>query len=180
MNNDSPNDKGTDHIRGIGRAFMESDSLKKLKKKRGSEMHEENVATEQLIGITEESQEELMSVSTVFPFKLFPDTVTVDRQKVSIIHRDFFRTANNVSVKIGDVLNVESHVGPFLGSIRLYSKYFVDNYHEVSSLSREDAIKLHQLLQGYMIAHEKEIDCSEIDKHQLVALLNELGHPQEA
>jgi hypothetical protein len=121
-----------------------------------------------------------MNVSTVFPFKLFPDTVSIDRQKVSIIHRDFFRTANIISVKIGDVLNVESHVGPFLGSIRLYSKYFVDNFHEVHNLTRDDAVKLHKLLQGYMIAHEKEIDCSEIDKEQLVTLLNELGHPTEA
>lgn len=169
-------------IRGIERAFMEKDSL--LKKRRAKKALEDTprdtVAAEELIDIAATSHEELISVTTVFPFQLFPDTVAIDRQKVSIIHRTFFRTANVVSVKIGDVLNVESQMGPFFGSIKIYSKYFVDNFHEVKFLARSDVITLHKLLQGYMIATEKEIDCLQIPKEELVVLLKELGHPTDS
>lgn len=167
--------------RSIGRAYMEREAmLKKKKNKSDNKTTSEQAKTvpaEELINITQESQEELLRVSTVFPFTLFRDIITIDRQKISIIDREFFRTANIVSVKIADVLNIESHVGPFFGSIKLFSKYFVDNFHEVNFLTREDARAVHRLLQGYIIANEKEIDCSKIDKKQLVILLNELGQP---
>jgi hypothetical protein len=165
--------------RGIERAFIEKDALRRLKKKRSESTSPKpkTIPAEALINITEESQEELYNATTVFPFTLFPHSICVDRQKISIIHRSFFRTANIISVKIGDVLNVETRVGPFFASLRIYSKYFVDNYHEMHYLTRNDAANLHKLLQGYMIANEKEIDCSKVDRDQLIVLLNELGEP---
>lgn len=169
--------------RSIGRAYMEREDVLKKKKigsRKTTSANSRTVPAEELINITQESQEELLKVTTVFPFTLFPDTITIDRQKISIVDKEFFRTANIVSVKIGDVLNIESHVGPFFGSIKLYSKYFVDNFYEVNFLSRSDARAVHRLLQGYIIATEKEIDCSKIDKRQLVILLNELGQPSSA
>lgn len=168
--------------RNISRAYIERDQLAKDKlkdkqSKQKSSATRKTVPAEELINIAEESQEELISVTTVFPFNLFPDTITIDRQKISIIDREFFRTANIVSVKISDILNIESHLGPFFGSIKVYSKYFVDNFYEVNFLTRKDATSVHQLLQGYIIAIEKGIDCSKIDRRQLIILLNELGHP---
>jgi hypothetical protein len=169
-------------VRHIERAFMEKTSLK-LKKKKGDAQQVEQEATEptqELLNVAQDAQEELMRVNTIFPLNLFPDTIAIDRQKVSIIKRSFFRTAKIVSVKITDVLNVESNVGPFVGSIRIYSKYFVDNFHEINAMSRQDATDLHDILQGYMIATEKEIDCSQIPRDELILMLKELGHPTDS
>ncbi|MDB5160809.1 MAG: hypothetical protein JWO96_189 [Candidatus Saccharibacteria bacterium] len=134
--------------------------------------------TEKLIGITLEAHEELMSATSVFPFALFPDTITVDRQKLTIIHRQFFGVGNIVNVQIGDILNVEAHLGPLFAALRLSSKYFIDNHQEITYLRRSEAVKLQRIIQGYMIAHHRDIDCSGIDKDQLIILLNDLG--QEA
>jgi hypothetical protein len=130
---------------------------------------------EKLIGITMESHEELMSANSVFPFMLFPDTITIDRQKLTIIHRYFFGMGNIVNVQVSDILNVELHLGPFFGSLRISSKYFIDNHQEVNFLKRGEALKIQRIIQGYMIAHHRNIDCSAVEKDQLIVLLNDLG-----
>ena len=91
---------------------------KKIKRetKGKTEAEKKLIEAKSLLDITEESQEELISVTTVFPFQLFPDTITVDRQKVSIIRRHFFGVADTAVAKIGDIINVEASTGPCLGS----------------------------------------------------------------
>ena len=136
--------------------------------------------SEKLINITEGARDNLITASTIFPFVLFPDTVCIDRQKLTIIHRSFFRTSSTISVQIDDVQIAKVDVGPFFGSVHLASKYFVDNIQSINFLRRADAIQIQRLLQGYMIAHHRKIDCASIDNDQLVVLLNELGQSSTA
>ncbi len=128
-----------------------------------------------LIDLTQKAQEVLFQADTVFPFMLFPDTVTLDREKLTIANRLFFRVAKITSVPIADVLSVEADVGPFFGSVHMTSRYFFTNAKSVKFLSRGNAVKLQRLLQGYIIAHEREVDCTSIDTKDLVVLLNDLG-----
>lgn len=117
----------------------------------------------------------LFKADTVFPFTLFPDTVVVDREKMTLATRYFFGVARIISVPIRDMLNVEADVGPFFGSVHTASRYFITTPLTIKWLWRRDAVKLQRLLQGYIIAHEQDIDCTKIAKHRLIALLNDLG-----
>ncbi len=130
---------------------------------------------EKLVDVTVGAHDILFTANTVFPFVLFPDTISMDRQQLTIIHRSFFSTANTISVRIEDVLNVESNVGPFFGSIHIFSKYFTNDIKSIGFLSRANVLKIQRLIQGYMIAHHRKIDCSTIEKRQLIVLLNDLG-----
>lgn len=132
-------------------------------------------STEKLIGMALKAHDILFRANTVFPFNLFPDTVTVDREKLTIANRFFFATAKITSVPIRDILSVEADVGPFFGSIQLTSRYFFTNPRSVTFLRRKDALDLQRLLQGYIIAHEQHIDCSKMDAQQLKILLEDLG-----
>jgi hypothetical protein len=62
--------------------------------------------------VVKRSHEVLASVRTVFPLTLFPDSIVVDRTKISLIKRDFFWTSNTISFQIEDVLNVSCGTGP--------------------------------------------------------------------
>ncbi len=132
----------------------------------------------------------LFKADTVFPFILFPDTVTLDREKLTIIHRPFFRMAKITAIRIKDILNAEVDIGPFFGSLRVVTRYYSgpdsqfagsDSSEKnrkpatINFLWRHDAMKLHSMLQGYIIATQKEIDCSEVPKEELVTLLHDLG-----
>ncbi|MBI2285665.1 hypothetical protein HYU82_02490 [Candidatus Saccharibacteria bacterium] len=129
----------------------------------------------ELATIARKSHEILFKANTVFPFTLFPDTVTLDREKVSFASRYFFSVAKVTSVPIRDILSVEADIGPFFGSVHTASRFFVTNPKSINWLRRSDAMRLQRLLQGYIIVQEQEIDCDKIKKEELVKLLNDLG-----
>ncbi len=122
------------------------------------------------------SQDLIAEATTVFPFSLFPDTVTLDREKINIAHRFFFRVAETVSVRIDDILNVTADVGPLFGSLKIATRFFdARKPYCVNYLWRNDALRLKRLLQGYLIARKKNIDCSSLSIEQLRQGLGELG-----
>ena len=131
--------------------------------------------SQQLLDTTIQAHEVLMKVDTVFPFTLFPDTVAIDREKITITQRLFFQVAKINSTQLGDIQSIQANVGPFFGSLKITSKFFVNNPQSVKFLWRHDAEKIQRLVQGFIIAKQKDIDCSEIDKHKLIAMLSDLG-----
>jgi hypothetical protein len=138
-----------------------------------SEKHKARQELRQAIG---DSNEVLAIAQTVFPFTFFPDTITIDRGKLTISHRIFFKVANVISIRIEDVLNATANVGPFFGSLKIATRFFgTDKAYHINYLKRSDALKVKQILQGYIIALQKKIDCSALPAKELAALLNELG-----
>jgi hypothetical protein len=127
--------------------------------------------------LVERSHEVLMSANTVFPVSLFPDTVTVDRTKVTITRRDFFWSSDVLSIRIEDVLNVSASVGPLFGSLTLASRVMstIDHF-RITHLWRNDAIRLKHMIQGYVIAQHNKIDTAHLSKKELIDTLVELGH----
>ncbi len=122
------------------------------------------------------SHEILVTATTVFPFTLFPDTVTLDRAKLTIAHREFFWTSEVMSIRIEDILNVTADVGPFFGSLKIFTRFFsTDKPYTVSFLHRRDALKIKRILQGYVIALQKNIDCSTLPTPELANMLDDLG-----
>jgi hypothetical protein len=123
-----------------------------------------------------DSRNILVRATTVFPFTLFPDTITIDRAKLTITHRDFFSAGEALSINIEDILNVTATVGPFFGSIMIATRFFdpgkpytIDKFH------RADALKIKRIAQGYIIAKQKDIDCTALSNQELTKLLDELG-----
>lgn len=127
--------------------------------------------------IVTQSHELLLSANTVFPMTIFPDTVTVDRTKVTITRRDFFWSSDVMSIRIEDVLNVTASVGPLFGSLTIASRVMstVDHF-QIKHFWRADAIRLKHLIQGYVIAQHNKIDTAHLNKHELIETLIELGH----
>ena len=127
--------------------------------------------------IVSKSHELLMSANTVFPITLFPDTITIDRTKVTITRRDFFWSSDVLSIRIEDVLNVQVSIGPLFGSLTIASRVMstVDHF-QIRHLWRADAIRMKQIIQGYVIAQHNKIDTSHLKKNDLIETLVELGN----
>lgn len=141
---------------------------------RSRKQHQE---TKELKEIVTQSHEILMSANTVFPISLFPDTVTVDRTKVTIIKRDFFWSSDVMSIRIEDVLNVSATVGPLFGSLTVASRVMstIDHF-KIDHFWRNDALRLKHIIQGYVIAQHNKIDTAHLAKNDLIETLIELGH----
>lgn len=127
------------------------------------------------------SRDIITSAKTAFPFMLFPDTVTIDRDKLTITHRVFFRVAEVVSIRLNDLLNVIANVGPVVGSLSIHTRFSgAGQPHAINYLWRADAVRLKRILQGHIIAVQKGVDLSAFNTEQLKKLLNELGRGDQA
>jgi len=127
--------------------------------------------------IVRKSHQLLASAQTVIlPINLFPDSVTVDRTKVTLTKRTFFWSSSVISIRIEDVLNVACSTGPIFGSLTVSSRVMnsTDHY-EIDYFWRKDALYLKQLIQGYVIAQHNQIETSHLNRRELVKTLLELG-----
>jgi hypothetical protein len=117
----------------------------------------------------------LASVQSAFPLMLFPDSIDIDRRKITIIHRAFLNKSTVVSVSLTDIHRVELSTGPLLGSLKIWAKFFDDRPLTVRSLTKGDAFLIKRLLDGYIIAIERHIDCTIVPKDELITMLMGLG-----
>lgn len=131
----------------------------------------------ELKSIVKRSREVLISATTVFPPRIFADSIVVDRTKVTIIKRNFAWSADVISIRIEDILNVSTSVGPIFGSINISSRVMNSTDHfQIGSFWRNTAIDVKHIIQGYMIARNNNIDTDHLSIDELVSTLNELGH----
>lgn len=121
----------------------------------------------------------LASATTVL--SLFPDTLTIDRAKLTLTKRRFFSTAEVMSMRIEDVLNVTATVGPVLGSVKIVSRVLnTEKPYTVGNFWRKDALRLKRVTQGYIIALQRNIDCSALPSRELAPMLDKLGEDDHA
>jgi hypothetical protein len=131
---------------------------------------------EKLKHMVKKSHELLASARTVFPVTLFPDSIIVDRTKVSIIKRDFFWTSNTISFQIEDVLNVSCATGPLFGSLTIASRVMstIDHF-QINFLWRNDAMFFKHLIQGHIIAKNNKLETDKLSRKEMIETLCELG-----
>jgi hypothetical protein len=123
-----------------------------------------------------DSHDVLMRATTVFPLTLFPDTLTIDRTKLTITHRNFLNAGEVLSIRIEDILNVTASVGPLFGSVKIATRFFDPSKpYKVDHFWRKDALKLKRIVQGYLIAKQQKVDCSKLSSSELAKMLDKLG-----
>lgn len=126
--------------------------------------------------VVSRSHEPIVTARTVFPFDLFPDSIIVDRTKLTIINRIFFFVEELVTIDLEDVLNVTSSIGPFFGSLQIHTRFFeASKPYQVNYLWRKDALRIERIIQGYNIALKEKMDLSALEAQDLADMLDELG-----
>ena len=127
--------------------------------------------------VVQRSHEILAGAKTVvMPQNLFPDSIIVDRTKVSINKRTFFWNLQVITTRIEDILGVTSNCGPFFVSLTISTRVMnsTDHY-EISFFLKKDAVYLKQIIQGYVIAQHNAIETKHLSKNELIETLLELG-----
>lgn len=121
-----------------------------------------------------DSNEVLAEATTVLT--IFTDTMCIDRTMLTVTKRSFFKSAEVMSIRIEDVLNVTATVGPFFGSIKIVSRVLnTEKPFHIGLFWRKDAMRMKRILQGYVIALQGKIDCSSLSTHELANMLDKLG-----
>lgn len=133
---------------------------------------------DQIHKVVAQSQEILAGARTVIlPQNIFPDTVTIDRMKVTITLWRSLWSKEVVTLRIEDILNVSAHIGLLFGSLTISTRVMNSTDHfKIQGFWNKDARRIKHIIQGYMIALHQGIDVSGLSTERLVRKLDELGN----
>jgi|JI10StandDraft_1071094.scaffolds.fasta_scaffold06688_7 hypothetical protein len=125
--------------------------------------------------LVERSNEVLARATTVFPLDIFPSSVTLDRTKLTITRRGLF-SSDVMSIRIEDILSVSAAIGPLFGSLTIATRVLSsDDHFVIRRFTREDAVHLKHVIQGFVIARHNTILCDHLEREELIETLMELG-----
>ncbi|HVZ67305.1 MAG TPA: hypothetical protein VG917_03515 [Patescibacteria group bacterium] len=154
---------------------------KEIRKRNIKRIHDNEVhmsseeAIERLDDIANNSSRTIFTLKTVFPFTLFPDVVSLDIEKISIISREFFASDRIQSIMLANISDIYIDSSPFFGALKIVDKFFVQNVITVRYLKKDEAIMLRKLAQGLIVAQRQHVDVSKIPHEELIPRLEEIG-----
>ena len=114
----------------------------------------------------------IITVSSLFPWDLFPNTITVEEGRVTFTFRQFFSSQSH-SVEIKDISNVFIESSPFFATLQVVSRTYVKNDIKIGHLSRKKAQKVQQVIEGLRTLIENNINTSNYEIDELLAKIEE-------
>lgn len=138
--------------------------------------HMRNMETDRhaISDMVQNSNDILMSVSTVFPFDLFPTTINVEATRVTIVTRQLFASQVH-SIDIKDISSVFIETSIFFAAISLVSKTYSQKEFVIDRLWKKEAILLRRIIEGLRMFEKKEINTTTFSKEELLSKLKELS-----
>ncbi|KKQ30083.1 MAG: hypothetical protein US68_C0012G0022 [Candidatus Shapirobacteria bacterium GW2011_GWE1_38_10] len=147
-----------------------------VKDKETQLVDEHKILDENLVaGLVGKSNRILASVTSIFPFDLFPNTVNVEEGRITVIVRNFFLSSQVHSVDIKDISNVFINLAPFFAQLVVVSKTFARNQIKIKFLKKDEAIFARRMIEGLRVFESKQIDTSIYSREELIAKLKELS-----
>lgn len=119
----------------------------------------------------------LYKLKSVFPFAFFPDTISIDREKVTLKLTEFFFASEIRSLHIRNISHVIVDTGPFFATVTIMDRSLVSELTTVviPFLWKGQALRARRIIQGLMIAHKERIDMEKIPERNLKKRLEDLG-----
>ena len=114
----------------------------------------------------------IISVSSHFPWTLFPNTIEVEESRVTFIFRQFL-TSQSHSVDIKDISNVLIESSPFFATLDIVSRTFVENNITIGHLDPKKAARVQMIIEGLRTFAEHNIDTSNYEVKELIAKIEE-------
>lgn len=114
----------------------------------------------------------IISISSLFPWNFFPNTIEVEESRVTFIFRQFLSSQSH-SVDIKDISNVFIQSSLFFGTLQIVSRTFVQNDIKVGYLNRQKAYKVQMVIEGLRTFAENNIDTSNYEISELISKIEE-------
>ncbi|HSW97323.1 MAG TPA: hypothetical protein VLF89_05865 [Candidatus Saccharimonadales bacterium] len=125
--------------------------------------------------LRKKSKRIITSISSVFPFELFPSTIEVEDNKVTVIFRQFFWCSQTQSMDMQDISNTFIETAPFFATLRIITRSFVENSIKIPWLKRGEATHTRNIIEGLRIFSQERIDTSKYELKDLIKKLDSLS-----
>ncbi len=114
----------------------------------------------------------IISISSQFPWTLFPNTIEVEESRVTFIFRQFLASQSH-SVDIKDISNVLIESSPFFATLEIVSRTFAENNIMIGHLDAKKAARVQMIIEGLRTFAEHNIDTSNYEVNELIAKIEE-------
>lgn len=123
------------------------------------------------------SREVLFKLTSVFPFDMFPNTITIDQEKITVKFREFFASEEIRSIYIKNIAQLYVDTGPFFATINILDQMLSNDASliKIPYLKKGEAMKARRIIQGLLVAHSENVDVARIQDDNLVPKLETLG-----
>lgn len=123
--------------------------------------------------LVRKSNRRIISVSSTFPWNLFPNTIDVEESRVTFNFHQFMSFQSH-SVDIKDISNVFIESGFFFATLQVVSRTFIQNEIKIDFLSKKKAMQVRKIIEGLRIFIQNDIDTSNYRIDELISKLEEL------
>ena len=124
-----------------------------------------------------QSQNVLLTLKSIYPFDLYPDTVIIDENKVNIRKKEIFGAENVHSILIEDITNLTVSTGPFTATLDIVdsSNLRFPITYTIRHLNIKKSLLARRLIQGLIACKREGVDLSTCDNEEVLKSLEELG-----
>lgn len=115
----------------------------------------------------------IISISSLFPWDFFPNTIDIEESRVTFIFRQLLASQSH-SVDIKDITNVFIESSLFFATLQIVSRNYVQNDIKIGNLSKKKAERVKMVIEGLRTFQDNNIDTSNYEIAELVNKLEEL------
>lgn len=116
----------------------------------------------------------IISISSQFPWNLFPNTIIVEESRVTFKFNQFFSSQSH-SVDIKDISNVFIESSMFFATLQIVSRTFIQNDIRIGNLNKSKAKKVQRIIEGLRTFAEHNINTSNYGVGELISKIEELN-----
>ncbi len=120
---------------------------KKLLQEEGKDENTRNQAEKKEVDrqkvddLVKKSNRRIISVSSMFPWNIFPNTIDVEESRITFTNRQFMSSQSH-SVEIKDISNVFIESSFFFATLQVVSRTFIKNNIKINYLHKEKTKKV--------------------------------------
>lgn len=122
--------------------------------------------------LVKKSNRYIISISSLFPWTIFPNTINVEESRVTFIFRQFMSSQSH-SVDIRDISNVFIESSLFFATIQIVSRTFIKNEIKIGYLNKKKAYEIRRVIEGLRTFANNDIDTSDYNVSELITKTEE-------
>lgn len=134
--------------------------------------------TQKLNNLMNLSDNRLLKLCTVFPFKLFKDTIVIEQKSVIIEKKNFFLSSEIYPISIKDILSPVVSTGIFFATfhLELGPTGIHENPPVISFLKKNEAMRARRVIMALIICDKEGIDLTKMNKDEVLRKLDDVGN----
>lgn len=122
--------------------------------------------------LVKQSNRCIISISSLFPWDLFPSTIDVEESRVTFKFNQFLSSQSH-SVDIKDISNVFIESSFFFATLQVVSRTYVQNEIKIGNLNKAKAKKVQSIIEGLRTFAEHNVNTSDYEIDELISKIGE-------